>query len=500
VLFDRLHLALEPVDLAVLCAYVAGVIVLGVWVGRGRRSMASYLLGDRALPWWAILGSIVATETSTATFLSVPGLAYVAAGGDLRFLQLAIGYIVGRAIIVIFLLPQYFRGELFTAYEVLDRRFGGATKRLASVIFLVTRNLADGLRLFLTAIALEAVLGWSLAACIIVIGLATIAYTVFGGMKSVIWNDCVQMVVYVVGGAIAGVVILTRLPEGWSTFVAFGEAHDKFRVLDFTWSLSDAYTFWAGLFGGMFLTLGTHGTDQMLVQRYLCARSRRDAGRALFASGFVVFAQFALFLLLGVALACYDSTVATDRAFERTDRVFATFIVDELPANVGLIGVLLAAVFAAAMSTLSSSLNSSASALVNDLYLPLRRKRPSERHLVGASRICTAAFGVLQIAIGIAAQGLESSVVTNVLAVAGFSAGLLLGVFALGILTRRVDQRAALIGLAGGLVVLLGVKFGLPRAGIEIAWPWLPVIGSVATFTTGLLASYGAGDRREAAD
>ena len=297
-------LAIDRIDLLVLTVYLAGVAWLGIRVGRGTKDLAGYLLGDRHLPWWAILGSIVATETSTATFLSVPGLAY-ARQGDMRFLQLSFGYLIGRTLIVFLLLPLYFQGEIFTAYEVLAKRFGGATKRTASLIFLVTRNLSDGLRLFLTAIVLEQVASIPLPTCIVVLGLITMAYTLLGGMKAVVWNDCIQFVVYMLGGLIAAWVILRGLPGGWQAYLDFGRQTGRFRLFDFSWSLPDPYTFWAAVVGGMFLTLGTHGTDQMMVQRYLSARSQADAAKALVASGFVVLAQFGLFLLLGVGLAAF---------------------------------------------------------------------------------------------------------------------------------------------------------------------------------------------------
>ena len=484
-------MAIGTLDLCVLCCYMGIAVFVGIWVGKGQRDLNAYLLGGRDLPWWAILGSIVATETSTATFLSIPGLSYANETGDLRFLQLACGYIVGRSLIVFLLLPLYFRGKLFTAYQVLQQRFGGATKLTASIVFLITRNLGDGLRLFLTALALEYVLGWPLWACAIVVGVATIVYTVFGGMKSVVWNDCAQMLIYMMGGVLALGLIIYRLPDGWTTLVEFGAAHDKFRAFDFNLTFSEPLTFWAGLCGGMFLTLGTHGTDQMMVQRYLCARSQREAGRALFASGLVVFVQFALFLILGVALACYYDVFDADRVFDRTDRVFAAFIVEELPQNVGLIGLLLAAVVAAAMSTLSSSLNSSAAAVVSDFCEP--RWKGSDRSLVRISQFCTVVFGILQILIGIAAEHLAAPVVSGALAIAGFSAGLLLGIFCLGVLTKRVGQSAALSGLGIGLTVLLVVKFALPLYDVTVAWTWFAVIGAVATFGGGLAVSWTMG-------
>ncbi len=289
-------IAIAPLDAIILLAYLLAIVLFGVWVGRGQRDITSYMLGGRDLPWWAILGSIVATETSTATFLSVPGLAYAEkvpgslfldprVGGDMRFLQLAVGMLVGRCLIVYFLLPLFFRGELFTAYQVLHVRFGGATKSAASIIFLIARNLGDGLRLFLTAIVLEKVTGIPLAACVGIVGLFTIVYTFFGGIKSVVWNDCVQFVVYVGGGALALAIILARLPGGWEQFTTFAQNTSKFRVFDPSLDPTIPYTFWAGLVGGAFLALGTHGTDQMMVQRYLWRAANVRLGVRLCAAG-----------------------------------------------------------------------------------------------------------------------------------------------------------------------------------------------------------------------
>ena len=477
-----MQLAISTIDLSIVVVYILGVVLFGLWIGRGQKDVSAYLLGGRDLPWWAILGSIVATETSTVTFLSVPGIAF-AQGGDLRFLQLAIGLICGRIVVTIVLLPHYFRGNLFTAYEVLDKRFGGATKQTASVLFLVTRNLGDGLRLFLTALVLKEVVGLNLVTCIVVIGAATVVYTFFGGMKAVVWNDCIQFVVYMVGGALAGYVIIGLLPEGLRELTSFAQSEGKFRMFDFSLDITKTYTFWSGLFGGAALTLGTHGTDQMMVQRYLSARGESDARRAIIISGFVVSVQFAMFLLLGIGLACYYAHVSPRTVFERNDEVFATFIVQHLP--VGLVGITLAAVFSAAMSTLSSSLSSSASAAVNDLYRPAFKIEPSSRHLLRASRLFTVVFGVVQVVVGIAASYLSRSVIGDALAIAGFSAGILLGVFALGVLTKRVGQPSALVGMIAGIAALAAVKFLTP-----IAWPWYAIIGSAVTFAVGYAFSF----------
>src|SRR3954463_13173677 len=337
---------LGSIDIVVLIVYLASAIVVGLVVSGRAKGLESYLLGDRNLPWWAILGSIVATETSTATVISVPGIAYGADG--MRFLQLALGYVIGRAVIVRVLLPLYFQGKLFTAYQVLERRFGGLTKRAASLLFLVTRNLGDGLRLFLTAIVLQRLAGWDFVTSVIVMGIVTMFYTFFGGMRSVVWNDCIQFVVYVVGGVVAGFVIAAKIPGGWAEVLRYGSEHGRLQVFDFSTSLSYPYTFWAGLIGGAVLTIGTHGTDHMMVQRYLSARSQRDAGRAIVASGLVVLAQFALFLFIGVELAAFYShhpeildlwsQLASQKRWT-TDDVFPHFIINYFPANTGLIGL-----------------------------------------------------------------------------------------------------------------------------------------------------------------
>jgi SSS family transporter len=496
-----MQLAIHPLDLAILVVYLLGVTLFGIWLGRGQKDVAAYLLGDRNLPWWAVLFSIVATETSTVTFLSIPGLTY-AQGGNMLFLQLTLGYIVGRYVVVLLFLPHYFRGSLYTAYEVLDRRFGGATKQVASILFIVTRNLADGLRLFLTAIVLEQVFGIELWIAVIVIGVFTIVYTFAGGMKSVVWNDCIQFFIYVAGAVLALLLILAYLgarsteisslwaniPGGWETMIQYARTHGKFRLFDFSFDLTRNYTFWSGLIGGTFVALASHGTDQLMVQRYLSAKNEKAAGLALGLSGFIVAAQFALFLLIGVGLASFFDLFPPEQAFASNDQVFSAFVVRYLP--VGVVGIIIAAVFSAAMSTVSGSLNSSASAAVNDLYIPWRKTKATPEHLLWVSRILTAAFGVFQIAVGIAGQllltyGVKSAVVEAVLAIAGFTIGVVLGVFFLGVLTRRAKQPAALTGLLVGIVAMGVIVFTT-----RLAWPWYAICGSSITFLTGTLVAF----------
>ena len=467
-------------DLFILAAYMAAVVALGIWVGRGARNLADYAVGGRDRSWWLIMFSIVATETSTVTFLSIPGFAF---GRDMTWLQLPLGFVLGRFVVGLVLLPQYFRGEMFTAYQVLHQRFGEATERAASALFVVTRTLADGLRLFLTAIVLQEMTGLPIHWSVAVIGVATIAYTMVGGMRAVLWTDLIQFWVYIGGALVAFKILLGHIPGGWGQMMQMGAEAGKLRVFDFRLDWSDPYIFWAGVLGGLFLTLGSHGVDQMMVQRYLCARKMEDARRALWLGGFVVLAQFALFLLIGVGLYCFYQLFPLAEEFERNDRVFARFILDELP--VGVIGVLLGAIFSAAMSTLSSSLNSCATAAASDLMLPLQRKEASARQELRLTRGLTLAFGVAQIGVGIAAQRLTASVVAGVLGIAAFTTGIVLGVFALGIVTRRVGQRAALAGMASGLAVMSWIFFVT-----DLAWPWFALVGGGLTFVGGWAASW----------
>jgi len=467
------------------------MVALGLLIGRKQKDLSGYLLGGRDLPWYSILGSIVATETSTATFLSIPGITF-AATGDMRFLQLTIGYILGRVIVAVVLLPLYFKGQIYTAYEVLEQRFGGVVKSVASVLFLITRNLGDGLRLFLAGIALEKVLDISLPVAIIILGVATIAYTFFGGLRAVIWSDCIQLLIYMIGGLMALAILIQSIPGGWGELMAFAEQTERMRILDLRFDggenfnlWTEPYTLWAGILGGALLTLGTHGTDQMFVQRYLAARSRRDASKAVIFSGFIVMGQFTLFLIIGIALACYYERVVPT-TFEKNDEVFATFVVEQLP--IGLVGLTLAAIFAAAMSTLSSSLHSSATSMVSDLYLPHHQRKGAVIHpdqQVRISKRFAILFGVIQIALGIGASWISDSVIRDALAIAGFTAGIMLGLFCLGVLTRKANQSGALIGIIAGIIVLSYIKFGT-----ETAWTWLAVIGSLTTFSIGIFASW----------
>jgi solute:Na+ symporter, SSS family len=482
-------------DFIVLAVYVLAVTAWGVWLGRGQKAARDYFLGGRDLPWGAVLFSVVATETSTLTFLSIPGVAYAT---DLGFLQLTFGYLIGRTIVAFVLLPSYYRGELGTAYAMLETRFGLGARRFASGIFMGTRALADGVRLFATAIPLALITGWSYPVSILVIGVLTLIYTFYGGIRAVVWVDAMQMVVYI-GGAIGALWILTQLvPGGMGGILeAAGEA-GKLEMLRFTFDLSEQYTIWAGLLGGAFLSMASHGADQLIVQRLLTCRELRQSQWALIGSGVMVIAQFALFLVIGLGLWQFYGT----REFGRTDEIFATFIIEQLPA--GVTGIVIAAIFAAAMSSLSSSLNSLASATTYDFYASWRPRTEAELFRMG--RLFTLAWGVVLVGGALLFRSRDTPVVELGLAIASFTYGGLLGAFFLAVLNRRANQRDAVIAIAAGMTVMSAIVFAgwyatlfawIGLGGVadvlaavgSIAWPWHVVIGTTITFTVGGLLS-----------
>jgi solute:Na+ symporter, SSS family len=470
---------MHPLDLTVILVYLVGCTALGAWLGSGSKGIKDYFLGERNIPAWAVMISIVATETSAVTFLSVPGIAY---RGNFTFLQLALGYILARVVVAVVLLPPYFRGEIYTAYEVLAQRFGGATQRAASVLFLVTRTLASGLRLLLAAFVLEEITRWPLTVSIVVIGVSTIAYTLLGGLKGVIWADVLQFFVYLIAAGVALWVLRQEMPGGLAEVVRRGTSAGKFTFFDFQTSLDVPYTFWAGVIGALVLDTGSHGVDQMMVQRYLSARSQSQAAWALIASGFVILAQFALFLFLGVAIwALYQVHPPISPPLK--DKEFASFIVGYLP--LGVKGLTIAAIFSVTMSTVSGALSASASSTVNDLYRPLFPKT-GESTLLRLSKALTAFWGLVQIGVALGAMTLKQAIIDNALSVAGFVTGILLGLFALGLLTKRgrVGQGAAFLGMLAGLAAVSGVRFGT-----KVAYPWYALVGSSTVVAVGWLVS-----------
>src|SRR5881628_2508085 len=288
-------MGLDKFDFAIIALYLAGITLFGLRFRKRQRSLRDYFLADRSIPWWAIALSIVAAETSTLTIISIPGLAY---DTNFTFLQVVLGYLAGRVIISFVLLPHYFRGDLYTAYELIERRFGRNLRSLTAGLFLITRAAAEGVRVYAVSIVVGIALGTSEIASIAIITALTLIYTFEGGLAAVVWTDVVQTVIYI-GGTLVGLfTILHLVPGGWPAIHSLAETAGKLRVFDFAPDFWRPYTFWAGVLGGTFLTTASHGTDQLIVQRLLAARGRRQSVTALLSSGVAILFQFALFLMV----------------------------------------------------------------------------------------------------------------------------------------------------------------------------------------------------------
>jgi solute:Na+ symporter, SSS family len=487
-------------DALVLVAYLVGVTLLGVWVGRRQKDARDYFVADRAIPWWAVLFSIVATETSALTFISTPGLAYRT---NLGFLQIVAGYLLGRIVVAYFLLPKYFEGEIVTAYALLEKRFGLATRRFTSIVFMVTRALADSVRVFATAVPIAIILGpvmtdqrFVMPSAVLILGILTVIYTYRGGMKAVVWTEILQASVYLLGGAIALVLVGHLVPGGWSAIIGHAQPAGKLRVIQWYTGFDQPNTLLAGLLGGAFLSMASHGTDQLIVQRLLSARSLKDAQKAIIGSGVAVLAQFTLFLMIGIGL----WTFFAGREFPTPDYIFPTFILQQMPH--GLVGLLVAAIVAATMSTHSGAINSLAAATTHDIYLPLTKRAPESPETLRAGKLFALGWGVvLTLGALLFPEDPKTPVVVVALSIASFTYGALLGVFFLGNFWRRAVQRDALTGQVVGLVAMAFVVFAgqfsrwfpalaptLAPFG-KIAWPWYVLIGTSITVGVGILSS-----------
>jgi solute:Na+ symporter, SSS family len=470
-------MALSPVDYAVIAGYLIAITLFGSWFARFQKTTRDYFLTDRSVPGWAICCTIVATETSTLTFIGVPANTYA---GNMTFLQLVVGYIIGRIIVSALFIPAYFRGELLTTYELLNRRFGPSVKNLSASIFLLTRSLADGIRLYATALVITVVTGAPMNWTIIILGVAMIVYTMRGGVSAVIWTDVVQLFIYVAGALLVFGSLLSQIDGGWSAVVAAGSAANKFQILSFSLQPSAVYTIWTGLLGGVALTLSTHGTDQYLVQRLLSAKSLKEAQVGLVLSGFIVFVQFVLFLLIGVMLYTYYQQTPLPAPLGRNDEVLPLFIVHSL--RNGAAGFIVAAIVAAA---LSPSINAMAATTVNDFYVKYIRPDADDATLLRVSKIATVFWGVVQIGVALGAQAMERSVLDAGLAVLSLASGSVLGAFIIGTLMPRVTSAAMLSGMIAGLAAMFAVW-----RWTTVAWTWYSFIGAGMTIAVAWVLSF----------
>ena len=469
-------MGLNSLDLAIIAVYLAGITVFGLRFRKRQRSLRDYFLADRDLPWWAIALSIVAAETSTLTVISIPGLAY---DTNLTFLQVVLGYLAGRVVISFLFLPQYFRGDLFTAYQFIARRFGRRLRSLTAALFLLTRAATEGVRVYAISIVVGIALGTREIASIAIITALTLIYTFEGGLAAVIWTDVIQTVIYVGGSVVGLFTILHAVPGGWPVIHQAAATAGKWRVFDFTPDFWRPYTFWSGLLGGAFLTTATHGTDQLIVQRLLAARNQRQSVTALLMSGVAIFFQFTLFLLIGVMLFAYYQKPSA--SFGRADRIYPTYIVTQMPH--GISGLLIAAILAAAMSNLSAALNSLSSTSIIDFYLQ-HKPELDERRRLQLSRLTTVVWALVLFLLALLALHKVGRVIEVGLQIASVAYGALLGVFLLGVLSRRANQTGAMLGMVCGFGIALYIWLDT-----RVPWTWYVLIGSLVTFSVGYLSS-----------
>jgi len=470
----------RSIDLIIIGLYLTGVAVFGIIAGGKQKTLKDYFLGSSAVPWWAVCFSIVAAETSTLTFISIPGLAYLT---NLNFLQVTIGYLIGRIIVAVYFLPQYYKGELSTAYAYLENRFGHKTRAFASIVFLITRTAADGVRLFATAIPLKILLDISYPAAIIIIAVATLIYTSTGGLKGIIWVDVLQMFIYIGGAFAAGYLLINDfLPNGWQSVLDAAAQESKLKV--FNWGFengiasffSQPYTLIGGILGGTFLSMASHGTDQLIVQRLLSTKDLNKSRKAIIGSGVIIILQFALFLIVGAALYAYYGKMNL-----KADEIFPKFIIENLPQ--GISGFVIAGLFAAAMSTLAGSISSLSSSTMLDLFKPLSKSN-NEKNDLKISRLFTLMWTVLLVFAALFFMNSSQVVVELALSIASFTYGGLLGTFLLGLIVKKATQEDALAGFASGIFIMIAV------ISLKIvAWTWFTLIGVAATLFIGSLLS-----------
>jgi SSS family transporter len=449
---------LHAFDLAIVAIYLIAITIFGLRVARAHRtqdrSLRGYFLANRSAPWWAIALSIVSAETSTLTIIGTPALAFA---GDFGFLQIVLGYMLGRIVVAALFLPKYFHGEMLTAYQLIEQRFGHTLHKVTAALFLLTRAAAEGVRVFAVSIVVAIAIGSGDILSIAIISALTLLYTFEGGMAAVIWTDVVQMAIYIAGTLVAIATLGHHVPGGWAHIHTVAAAAGKFHMLNFAFNLTTTYTFWAGVLGGTFLTMASHGTDQLMVQRMLAAKNLTESRLALLSSGVVIFIQFALFLLIGAGLFVFyglHPSSLTSFTTANPNRIFPAFIVAEMPP--GIAGLLVAAILAAAMSNLSAALNSLSSTTVVDFYMGWRPSANDRERMI-VSRASTVLWALVLFAVAVYAvhAGGKGNVVEIGLSIASVAYGCLLGVFLLGTLTRYATQWGAIIGMVTGFALNL---------------------------------------------
>lgn len=482
---------MRPVDIAIIVTYLLAMPVVGIALSRRQRSSSDYFVGERSLPWGAVCFSVVATETSTLTVISTPGLVW---GSGFTYLQLAFGYLIGRTLVSFILLPRYFTGNLQTAYAFLGKRFGAGMQGISSVTFMITRLLAEGVRLFAGAIPIQVILTsyglrtsyWQI---VVVLTALTVVYAFVGGIRAVIWVDVIQLAVYVGGALVAIAILLGSMPPGWA---AKATAAGRFQLFDLDSGLlhllTSQYALVTAIIGGAIFTMASHGSDQLIVQRLLACRNLRDGRKALIGSGVAVIIQFALFLFIGVLLWSYNGGKSLAQLGEKTgDGMFPRFIVGHLPP--GVAGLLIAGILASTMGALASALNSMSNSTVTDLYQRLIRRPISDAALLRHGRLWTLGWAAVFAVFASLFTSRNNPVIEQGLAITGYTYGALLGAFLLGLLVRKARQIDAIIAfvltVAVMAVVILDVRFTVAGKPVGLAFPWFTAFGVLVTLMVG---------------
>lgn len=469
----------SALDYVIIVFYLIGITAFGKIIGGKQKTVKDYFIGSKEVSWWVISFSIVAAETSTLTFISIPGLAYLT---NLNFLQLTFGYLIGRIIVAQFFLPAYYKGELSTAYSYLQKRFGNKTRSLASVTFLFTRTAADGVRLFATAIPLYLMLDISPMIAIIIIACVALLYTFTGGLKGVIWVDAIQMFIYLGGAILAGIFLLINIPGDIGVIFSSSEISSKLSIFNlgfdagFAGFFSQPYTLLSGLIGGAFLSMSSHGTDQLIVQRLLAAKNLVESKKALITTGVIIIFQFTLFLVVGVLLFAYYGSLNV-----KSDEIFSKFIIEVLPS--GVKGIIIAGLFAAALSTLAGSITSLSSSVMMDLYIPFKKSIDEKKKLL-YSKLLTIFWAVMLIFSAFVFMESSKAVVEIALSIASFTYGGLLGTFLLGLSNKKIQQNHAIAGFISAIVIMSFIIFFK-----VVAWTWFILIGVCVTLLVGNLVS-----------
>jgi SSS family transporter len=468
-------LQVSAIDYAIIILYLIGITVFGKLIGGKQKTVKDYFVGKKEVPWWVISFSIVAAETSTLTFISIPGLAYLT---NLNFLQLTFGYFIGRIIVAQLFLPAYYKGELSTAYSYLQNRFGNKTRSLASVTFLFTRTAADGVRLFATAIPLYLMLDISPMLAIVIMAMVALLYTFTGGLKGVIWVDAIQMFIYIGGAILAVIYLIKGIPGNISEMISSTEIFSKLSVFNlgfdqgFAGFFSQPYTLLSGLIGGAFLSMSSHGTDQLIVQRLLAAKNLIESKKAIITTGIIIIFQFALFLLIGFLLYLYFGDLDM-----KSDEVFPKFIIEVLPS--GVRGIIIAGLFAAALSTLAGSITSLSSSVIMDLYIPFQKTIDEQKNLL-LSKLFTVFWAMMLIFSAFIFMESSKAVVEVALSIASFTYGGLLGIFLLGLSNNKIKQNNAIVGFISAIVIMsFIIVFKV------VAWTWFIMIGVCVTLIVG---------------